>query len=294
MGPGPIIMGPGMPCIIGYGPMGIMGYGPMAGNPGRNGGKPMGPDIPMDMFRFPFIISGGPSLSRMPAGGLMNPGPFGGALEAGRPGPRPRPMPGLGGAGPLEGGSLPRGAEEGGGPVGGGLAPLGRAVVKTLLLLPMLEADWPLLGPFSAFACAICPSAAETASVAAFSAAALVLTACLMMVNGGPPVKDMALSDPPVRAMAEPVSSRGAGLGGGAGGRWAGKGLELWLVLGGPAEAFIMPCIQQLSFLWHSHCMIRLILCYVHMQLMITSTVLFSARLCRQLTAGQLCHCEFT
>lgn len=110
IGPGPIIMGPGMPCIIGYGPIGIMGNGPIGGKWGRKGGPPIGPDIPMDMARLPLIFPGGPSMGRIPEGGRMNPGPFGGALVVGGPGPFP--MPGFGGLGPVPGG-LP----------GGGLGP---------------------------------------------------------------------------------------------------------------------------------------------------------------------------
>ncbi len=209
----------------------------MGGKPGRKGGKPIGPDIPMDMCRFPFILSGLPSMGRMPDGGRMKPGPLGGTLEDG--GPDPRPMPGFGGLGPgpLGGGPLEAGPEEGGVPDGGGLPP----PCKPFVAMPLL----PAIGPCEALACAICPSSAETASAAAWSAAVVVPGALLSVLEGGPPVKAMALSESPVRAMAEPVSCLGGTLGGGAGGRWGGKGLELWLVLGGPAPAFAMPCMQQ-------------------------------------------------
>ncbi len=149
IGPEPIIIGPGMPCIIGYGPMGIMGYGPMGGNAGLKGGNPMGPDIPMDMFRFPFMPSGGPSMGRIPDGGRMKPGPVGGALEDGGAGPGP--MPGLGAWGPAA--PLDTGAEDEDGLFGGSLAPFCAPFIA-LLLLPLLGTDWPLLGPFDALACA--------------------------------------------------------------------------------------------------------------------------------------------
>jgi len=176
-------------------------------------------------------------MGRMPDGGRMKPGPLGGTLEDG--GPDPRPMPGFGGLGPgpLGGGPLEAGPEEGGVPDGGGLPP----PCKPFVAMPLL----PAVGPCEALACAICPSSAETASAAAWSAAVVVPGALLSVLEGGPPVKAMALSESPVRAMAEPVSCLGGTLGGGAGGRWGGKGLELWLVLGGPAPAFAMPCMQQ-------------------------------------------------
>ena len=215
----------------------------MGGKPGRKGGKPIGPDIPIDMCRFPFILSGLPSMGLMPDGGRMKPGPLGGPLED--DGPEPRPMPGFWGLGPgpLGGGPLEADPEEGGGPDGGGLGPPCKPFIAMALL--------PALGPCKALACAICPPSAETASAAALSAAAVVPGGFLSVLEGGPPVKAMALSESPVRAMAEPVSCLGVPLtlGGGGGGRWVGKGLELWLVLGGPAAAFVRPCIQQLLML---------------------------------------------
>ncbi len=183
-------------------------------------------------------------MGRMPDGGRMKPGPLGGALED----DGPAPMPGFGGLGPgpLGGGPLEGGPEEGGGPDGGGLGPPCKLFVATPLL--------PALGPCEALPCAIFPPSAETASAAVLSAAPVVPGGFLSVLEGGPPVKAMAFSESPVRAMAEPVSCLGGTLGGGAGGRWAGKGLELWLVLGGPAPVFVRPCMQQLLVLTYHLC----------------------------------------
>ena len=74
-----------MPCIEGYRPMDVIGYNPIGRNPDQKGGKPMGPDIPMDMFRFPWSRSysqRGP-IGRMPDGGRMKPGAVWGSLEEG-------------------------------------------------------------------------------------------------------------------------------------------------------------------------------------------------------------------